>query len=38
MECFTADFSQFFSANAKVRFLGGRLGTCQQIQAFQGFP
>ena len=37
MEGFLAEFSRLFSGNVKISFLGGRLGTCQQIQAFQGF-
>ena len=38
MECFTADFLQFLPKNVKIWLLGGRLGTCNQTQAFQGLP
>ena len=37
VECFTADFLQFFTKNVKIWVLIGRLGTRYQIQAFQGF-
>ena len=37
MECFAADFLQFFSKNVEIWLLGGRLGTPHQIQAFQAF-
>ena len=37
MECFTAQFSQRFSTNVKIRLLDERLGTRHQIQAFQRF-
>ena len=34
MECFTADFLQFFTKNVKIWPLGGRSGARHQIQAF----
>ena len=37
VECFTADFCDFFSTAANICLLGIRLGTCHQIQAFQSF-
>ena len=38
MECVTADFLHFFCQEpSKFWFLGGRLGTHHQAQAFQGF-
>ena len=37
IERFTADFFQDFAENVVSCLLGGRLGTCHQIQAFQGF-
>ena len=37
MEYFTVNFSQFSGTNVKIYFLGGRLVTRQQIQAFQRF-
>ena len=37
MECFGADFSRVFNENVKIWLLGVRLGTRNQIQAFQGF-
>ena len=37
MECFTADFLQFLSTTVKICLLGGRLDTCHQFQALQGF-
>ena len=37
IEWYTADFSRIFSTNVKICLLDGRLGTCHQIQAFQGF-
>ena len=37
MECFTADFYDFLQKNVKIWFLGDRLGTCHQIQAFKCF-
>ena len=37
LECFTADFSQFFSTNIKIWLLGGWLVTIHQFQAFKGF-
>ena len=36
MECFIADFLQFFTVK-RQNLLGGRVGICYQIQAFQGF-
>ena len=37
IEYFTADFLQDFAENVISWLLGGRLSTCHQIQAFQGF-
>ena len=37
MDCFTADFLRLFTEKCQNLGLGGRLGTCHQIQAFQGF-
>ena len=37
IESFTADFLRDFVENVISFPLGGRLGTCCQIQAFQGF-
>ena len=37
MECFTAEFLQFFTKQRLNFVLGGRLGTRHQTQAFQGF-
>ena len=37
VECFTADLLQFFSTNVNIYLLGCRLGTRDQILAFQGF-
>ena len=37
IESFTADFLQDFAESVISCLLGGRLGTCHQIQAFQGF-
>ena len=37
MECFTADFLQFFTNKRQNWLLGGWLGTLDQTQAFQGF-
>ena len=37
VECFTADFLRDFTKGDKIWLSGGRLGTCHQIQAFQGF-
>ena len=37
MECFTADFLQYFTKKRKIWLLVGRLGTHLQIQACQGF-
>ena len=37
VECFTAEFLWFLSAYAKTCLMSDRLGTCHQIQAFQGF-
>ena len=34
MECFTADFLQFFTGKSQNWLLGGRLGASHQIQAF----
>ena len=37
MDCFTADFLRLFTEKCQNLALGGRLGTCHQNQAFQGF-
>ena len=37
VESFTANFLRDFSESVISCLLGGRLGTCRQIQAFQGF-
>ena len=37
MECFTLIFCNFLQKTVKIWLLGGRLGTCHQIQTFQGF-
>ena len=37
LECFTVNFWQFYSKIIKSRFLGGRLGNCNEVEAFQGF-
>ena len=37
MECFTANILEFCCKNIIICFLGGRVGICRQIQAFQGF-
>ena len=37
VECFTADFLQFFTKKRQIWLLGGRLGTRHQIQAFPAF-
>ena len=37
LECFTVDFSQFFSTTVEIWLLGTRLGFCHQFIAFQGF-
>ena len=37
MECFPANFSRSCSTNVEICSLGGWLGACHQIQAFQEF-
>ena len=37
VECFTAGFLQFSGSNVKTCPFGGRLGTRNKIEAFQGF-
>ena len=37
MECFTADLLQFFTKKCQNLAFGWMVGTCHQIQAFQGF-
>ena len=38
MECFTADFLQFFTKKRQnLVFVGGWMGSRHQTQAFQGF-
>ena len=37
MECFTADFLQFFSATVKICLWDSRLGNCHQFKACQRF-
>ena len=37
MECFTADFLQFYTKTRQNLAFDGRLDTRHQIQAFQGF-
>ena len=37
MECFRADFLEFFTKNYKISLFGWRLGTRQQIPEFQKF-
>ena len=37
IECFTAEFLRFLSVYAKSCFSSCRLGTCHQIETFQGY-
>ena len=37
MECFTADFLQFFTKKRQNMALGGQLGTRHRTQALKGF-
>ena len=37
MECFIADFSQFFGKNINIWLSSGQLGTRHKIQALDGF-
>ena len=37
LRSYTATFSQFSSTTVKIYFIGGRLGSGLELQAFQGF-